>query len=98
MASADVQPPVAEPKPKLPDYLTDPNAVLGDTEANWRYGTPPDYSKTRKVYEESEYAGAPLTPYNFALQFQFIQTLLAYSTSITGQERTIVTPMPSSSS
>lgn len=35
-----------------PDYLLDPNAVLGDDNAKWRYGRAPDYSKTRKVYEE----------------------------------------------
>lgn len=37
--------------PGLPDYVLDPNAVMGDT-ANWRYGRAPDYTKTRKVYEE----------------------------------------------
>ena len=37
----------------LPDYLTSPNATLGDT-ANWRYGKAPDYSNTRAVYEKSE--------------------------------------------
>jgi hypothetical protein len=36
----------------LPDYVLDPNAVMGDS-ANWRYGRAPDYTKTRKVYEES---------------------------------------------
>jgi len=39
----------------LPDFYTNPNAVLGDLSASWRYGKPPDYSKTRKVYEESEF-------------------------------------------
>lgn len=38
--------------PALPDYLLDPNAVLKDT-ANWRYGKAPDYSNTRKVFNES---------------------------------------------
>lgn len=33
-----------------PDYLTDPNAVLGDIIPSWRYGHAPDYSNTRKVY------------------------------------------------
>ena len=37
----------------LPDYLTNPNAVLGDS-AHWRYGKAPDYSNTRAVYEKSE--------------------------------------------
>lgn len=46
---------VQEPAPAaLPDYLTDPDAVLKDAEAKWRYGRAPDYSKTRKFYAESE--------------------------------------------
>jgi hypothetical protein len=58
MATADLQTPVdvappAEPTPALPDYVTDPDAVLKD-KANWRYGRAPDYSKTRKVFAESE--------------------------------------------
>ena len=40
--------------PELPDYLFDPNAVLKDTSAKWRHGQPPDYSNTRKVFEESK--------------------------------------------
>lgn len=59
MAAADVQQPPAEPAaapaPGIPDYLASPNAVLGDKDAQWRYGRAPDYSKTRKVWEESEY-------------------------------------------
>lgn len=55
MASADVQQPPAEPAAALPDYLTNPDAVLGDSEAKWRYGRAPDYSKTRKMFAESEY-------------------------------------------
>ncbi|CAO2651304.1 Nn.00g096010.m01.CDS01 [Neocucurbitaria sp. VM-36] len=55
MATAEVQPPpVQEPAPALPDYLTDPDAVLGDTEAKWRYGRAPDYSNTRKVFAETK--------------------------------------------
>lgn len=55
MAAADVQqPPVQEPAPALPDYLTSPDAVLGDKDAKWRYGRAPDYSKTRKMFAESE--------------------------------------------
>lgn len=42
----------------LPDYVLDPNAVLNDTDAAWRHGGPPDYSKTRAYYEEST---TPLT-------------------------------------
>lgn len=55
MASADVQqPPAQEAAPALPDYLTNPDAVLGDNDAKWRYGRAPDYSKTRKVFAESK--------------------------------------------
>lgn len=54
MAAADVQAPPAEPTPALPDYVTDPDAVLRDSQANWRYGKAPDYSKTRKVFAESK--------------------------------------------
>lgn len=55
MASADVQqPPAQEAASALPDYLTNPDAVLGDKDAKWRYGRAPDYSKTRKVFAESE--------------------------------------------
>ncbi|KAF1834574.1 hypothetical protein BDW02DRAFT_329434 [Decorospora gaudefroyi] len=55
MASADVQqPPAQEAAPALPDYLTNPDAVLGDKDAKWRYGRAPDYSKTRKVYAETK--------------------------------------------
>lgn len=42
----------------LPDYMTDPNAVLRDVDAQWRYGQPPDYSKTRKVFEQSKWKTA----------------------------------------
>ncbi|KAK8079886.1 hypothetical protein PG997_007704 [Apiospora hydei] len=44
----------------LPDYMTDPNAVLGDVDAEWRHGQPPDYSKTRKVFEQNTVAN--ITP------------------------------------
>jgi len=54
MASVETSAPPAEATPALPDYLTDPNAVLKDAEAEWRYGRAPDYSKTRAVYQESE--------------------------------------------
>ncbi|KAL1304713.1 hypothetical protein AAFC00_003661 [Neodothiora populina] len=55
MSTADVQGP-EQPAPLagLPDYLANPNAVLGDTEAQWRYGRPPDYSKTRAVWSQSK--------------------------------------------
>ncbi|KAF2689619.1 hypothetical protein K458DRAFT_291994 [Lentithecium fluviatile CBS 122367] len=52
MATADVQAPV-EPAAALPDYVTDPDAVLKD-QAHWRYGRAPDYSKTRKVFAETK--------------------------------------------
>lgn len=55
MAAADVQePPAQEAAPALPDYLTNPDAVLGDKDAKWRYGRAPDYSKTRKVFAETK--------------------------------------------
>jgi hypothetical protein len=53
MASAEVESLPAQ-APDLPDYLLNPNAVLGDESAKWRYGNPPDYSKTRKVYNDSK--------------------------------------------
>ncbi|KAK9386011.1 hypothetical protein V1515DRAFT_197700 [Lipomyces mesembrius] len=40
--------------PVIPDYATDPNAVLNDTDATWRHGAPPNYSNTRKVFEETK--------------------------------------------
>ncbi|EMC94675.1 hypothetical protein BAUCODRAFT_555502 [Baudoinia panamericana UAMH 10762] len=54
MAAADVQAPPAEPAPALPDYVTSPNAVFADEGVEWRYGKAPDYSKTRKVWEEGK--------------------------------------------
>jgi hypothetical protein len=55
MATAEVAPPPAEAAtPALPDYLVDPNAVMND-DAQWRYGRAPDYSNTRRVWEESMY-------------------------------------------
>ena len=50
MSATEVQ---AAPTPALPDYLSDPNAVLKDA-SEWRYGKAPDYSKTRTVFEQSE--------------------------------------------
>ncbi|CAI6269553.1 unnamed protein product [Periconia digitata] len=54
MASVDTQHPTEPAPPALPDYVTDPDAVLKDAEANWRYGRAPDYSKTRKVFAETK--------------------------------------------
>lgn len=42
--------------PALPDFLLSPNAVFNDQGVKWRYGRAPDYSKTRKVWEEGEHA------------------------------------------
>lgn len=53
MSADHSQPSPAEPA-ALPDYLTDADAVLKDQGVKWRYGRPPDYSKTRKVYADSE--------------------------------------------
>lgn len=54
----------------MPDFLTDPNAVLKDgmdllcpyinhsrltrSEAKWRYKSPPDYNNTNRVFEETK--------------------------------------------
>ncbi|KAK0939611.1 hypothetical protein LTR29_008861 [Friedmanniomyces endolithicus] len=54
MAAADVQAAPAEPPPAVPDYLASPNAVFDDEGVKWRYGKAPDYSKTRKVWEEGK--------------------------------------------
>ncbi|OCK85442.1 hypothetical protein K432DRAFT_439311 [Lepidopterella palustris CBS 459.81] len=54
MASTDVQYVLTDTKPELPDYLCNPDAVLKDQGATWRYGRAPDYSKTRKVYDETK--------------------------------------------
>jgi len=53
MAAVEVET-VPKEAPALPDYLLNPNAVLGDDTAEWRYGKAPDYSNTRKVYEQSK--------------------------------------------
>lgn len=54
MSTDPVAPASAEPAPALPDFYTDPNAVLKDDDAVWRYGKKPDYSKTRAFYAESK--------------------------------------------
>ncbi|EAW13709.1 uncharacterized protein ACLA_044290 [Aspergillus clavatus NRRL 1] len=38
----------------LPDYVLNPNAVLNDKDAKWRYKSPPDYTKTRAFYEKTK--------------------------------------------
>ncbi|KAK4160422.1 hypothetical protein QBC43DRAFT_245596 [Cladorrhinum sp. PSN259] len=40
--------------PKLPDYVLDPDAVLKDSNINWRYGKAPDYSRTREFFEQTK--------------------------------------------
>jgi len=46
----------------LPDYVLDEDAVLKDTDVNWRHGRAPDYSKTRKVWAESKQHQHPYPP------------------------------------
>ena len=36
----------------LPDFMKNPNAVLNDSQHEWRYGIIPDYSKANAAYEE----------------------------------------------
>ncbi|KAH8591950.1 hypothetical protein B0O99DRAFT_597574 [Bisporella sp. PMI_857] len=50
---AELQSPPVE-TPGLPDYLLDPNAVLRDDSASWRHGKAPDYTNTRKVFDETK--------------------------------------------
>ncbi|KAI7884778.1 hypothetical protein K492DRAFT_173250 [Lichtheimia hyalospora FSU 10163] len=38
----------------LPDFMTDPNAVLNDTEHEWRYKRVPDYKKVNEAYEQEK--------------------------------------------
>lgn len=70
MASVQTHP---ASQPELPDYLTDPNAVLKDHQAKWRYGRAPDYSKTRKVFEESESCFA-FPPFRLVHAILFLST------------------------
>jgi hypothetical protein len=37
---------------ELPDFMTDPNAVLNDKDHEWRYNRVPDYKKVNAAYEE----------------------------------------------
>lgn len=65
MATAETQNPPAEaPAPALPDYVLDEDAVLKDTNVNWRHGRAPDYSKTRKIFAESKHPFTPSNPSN----------------------------------
>ncbi|KAI8577208.1 hypothetical protein K450DRAFT_191624 [Umbelopsis ramanniana AG] len=38
----------------LPDFMTNPNAVLGDTEDDWRYGRIPDYNKVNAAFDKEK--------------------------------------------
>jgi hypothetical protein len=38
----------------LPDFMTDPNAVLNDKDHEWRYNRVPDYKKVNAAYEEGK--------------------------------------------
>lgn len=38
----------------LPDFMTDPNAVLKDTDCSWRYNRIPDYNKVNETYLEGK--------------------------------------------
>lgn len=44
----------------LPDFMTDPNAVLKDTEHEWRYKRVPDYKKVNEAYEKGKKFGCYL--------------------------------------
>ncbi|KAL9109510.1 MAG: hypothetical protein Q9227_005845 [Pyrenula ochraceoflavens] len=52
--SVETQSMPQEAAPAVPDYLSSPNAVLGDSIDSWRYGKAPDYTNTRKVFEQSK--------------------------------------------
>jgi hypothetical protein len=39
---------------ELPDFMTDPNAVLNDKDHEWRYNRVPDYKKVNAAYEEGK--------------------------------------------
>ncbi len=42
-------------KMSLPDFMTDPNAVLNDKDHDWRYNRIPDYNKVNAIFEEGKY-------------------------------------------
>ncbi|KAF2434772.1 hypothetical protein EJ08DRAFT_581714 [Tothia fuscella] len=56
---SEPEPATTAATPALPDYMTDPNAILKDTDVTWRYGKPPDYSKTRTFYENTKSKNHP---------------------------------------
>lgn len=38
----------------LPDFMTDPNAVLNDKNHEWRYNRVPDYKKVNETYDQGK--------------------------------------------
>ncbi|KAI9319410.1 hypothetical protein BX666DRAFT_2018445 [Dichotomocladium elegans] len=38
----------------LPDFMTDPNAVLNDKDHEWRYNRVPDYKKVNEAFEKEK--------------------------------------------
>lgn len=49
-----ILPIIVELKMSLPDFMTNPNAVLNDTNHKWRYNIIPDYSKANAAFDEGE--------------------------------------------
>ena len=41
--------------------MTNPNAVLGDTEDEWRYGRIPDYNKVNAAFDKGKICLAGIT-------------------------------------
>lgn len=54
MTSNSAPAPAPEAAPQLPDYVTDPDAVLKDKDVQWRFGRAPSYAKTREFYLQGE--------------------------------------------
>ncbi|KAL2270509.1 hypothetical protein VTJ83DRAFT_2693 [Remersonia thermophila] len=60
MATTETQNPAQEAAaPALPDYVLDEDAVLKDADAKWRHGRAPDYTKARRVYNETKKCSHP---------------------------------------
>lgn len=45
----------------LPDFMTNPNAVLNDKDHEWRYNRIPDYNKVNAAYELGKYQSCKST-------------------------------------
>lgn len=45
---------MSDATPSLPDYMTDPNAVLNDENVTWRNKRAPDYTKVNATFEETK--------------------------------------------